>query len=185
MAQWFETRVGLWSACWRQLMTDAVLLTPNARTVFATIGLDGGPEARIVVLRGADRQAGTVAVHTDNGSVKITELNRDPRASLHIWNEETQLQMRLRGEVDIATGPSVSHLWSRMPDRSRANYGVSPTPGTVIAESDAYTRSPDPNRLAQLTLQISEMDVVHLSDDYHRRALYRRADNWQGVWLAP
>ena len=185
MAQWFESRVGIWSACWRQLVTDAVLLKPNARTVLATIGQDGAPEARIVVLRSADRQAGTVAVHTDTGSVKVTELQRDARASLHIWNEEAQLQMRLRGEVRIATGPEVSHLWARMPDPSRANYGVTPTPGTEIAQSDAYERHADPARLAQLTLHIAEMDVVHLSDDYHRRALYRRDDNWQGQWLAP
>jgi pyridoxine/pyridoxamine 5'-phosphate oxidase len=185
MAEWFETRSGLWSACWRQLVRDAVLLKPNARSVLATIGRSGAPEARMVVLRGADRRAGSVAVHTDTGSVKITELTADPRASLHIWNESTQVQMRLRGTIQISSGLELAHLWHQMPDGSRANYGVTPVPGSVIDASDAYVRAPDPDRLARLTLRIDEMDVVHLSDDYHRRALYRRDDDWQGQWLAP
>lgn len=185
MAQWFETTKGLWSACWRQLVVDAVQLKPNARTVLATIGLHGGPEARMVVLRGADRAAGSVAVHTDSGTTKIAELHADPRASLHIWNEQAQLQMRLRGAVRIATGDGAGSAWARVPDGSRSNYGVTPTPGTVIAASDAYKRVPDPARFTVLTLEIAEMDVVHLSDDYHRRVLYRRDDGWQGQWLAP
>lgn len=166
-------------------MTDAVLATPKTRTILSTISLNDTPEARIVVLRGADRSAGTVAVHTDSKSDKVAELSRNPHASLLVWIEDMQLQMRLRGQISMAVGRSVSDLWSRMPDRSRANYGVTPAPGTVIANADSYCRSPDPGRLAQLTLRISEMDVVHLSDDFHRRALFRRADDWQGTWLAP
>ena len=53
-------------------------------------------------------------------------------------------------------------------------------------EAQPYrARAPDPAKFAVLTLTLSEADVVHLSDDYHRRALHRRDDGWRGRWLAP
>ena len=185
MPDWFETLNGLWSASWRLLVVDAAQLKPSTRTVLATISHSGAPEARVVVLRGADRQSARIDIHTDAASVKIKELGLDPRASLLIWSDNKQLQLRMRGEISIATGAEARPHWARVPDGSRANYGVTPTPGTAISASDAYTRAPDPAKFAVLTLTLSEADVVHLSDDYHRRALFRRDDGWQGQWLAP
>lgn len=185
MAQWFETLNSLHSACWRRMTLDSVQLKPTIQTVLATIGTDGAPQARMVVLRGADRQAGIVNVHTDATSVKITELRGDARASIHLWNDAEQLQIRLRGEMSIASGDNAAQHWARVPDGSRSNYGVVPAPGSRIRTSDAYSRVPDPAKFAVLTMQVAEMDVVHLSDDYHRRASYSRADGWRGQWLAP
>ena len=185
MANWFETLNSLHSACWRQLTLQSVQMKPALQTVLATLGTNGGPEARMVVLRGADRQAGTVDIHTDVTSVKITELRRDPRASIHLWNEADQLQIRLRGDISIASGSDSLRQWARVPDGSRSNYGVVPAPGSMIPASDAYSRAPDPAKFAVLALKVAAMDVVHLSDDFHRRALYTRADDWRGQWLAP
>ena len=186
MTDWFTTRDGLLGQVWRCLADGVADASAPARhPVLATIGLGGGPEARTVVLRAADRSAGTVQVHTDSASTKVVELAANPQAALHIWEAGVHLQIRLRGVVEVVQGSTTAALWSRVPDGSRASYGVTPAPGTPIATADAYQRTSDPARFAVLVLTIDQIDAVHLSGDYHRRALYSRHDEWHGAWLAP
>ncbi|MDJ0826786.1 MAG: pyridoxamine 5'-phosphate oxidase family protein [Rhodobacter sp.] len=183
MTDWSKSLTGLHERLWQDL-ADA-LAPPARRVVLSSISLTSGPEARMVVLRAADRGRAEVAVHTDILSTKVAELRADPHATIHSWNETLQLQLRLRGTMRIETGAAVAHLWPRIPDGSRSSYGVTPAPGTPIPASDAYDRTPDQAKFAVLTLEIAEIDAVHLSGDYHRRALYRRQDRWHGAWLAP
>lgn len=54
--------------------------------VFATSDPTAAPEARMVALRWADRDAGTVSVNTDAATPKLAELRSDPRAALqYCW----------------------------------------------------------------------------------------------------
>jgi pyridoxine/pyridoxamine 5'-phosphate oxidase len=186
MNEWFTTLDGLWDENWRQLEAVAHDRRSAARhTVLSTTGLTGAPQSRITVLRDANRAAGTVAVHTDKTTTKVAEIRADPRAALHLWQVEEDLQIRLRGHIEIAEGEAVRDLWARVPDGSRTSYGVEPAPGTPIPASDAYTRIVNPDHFAVLTLVVENVDIVHLSADYHRRALFSRADGWAGQWLAP
>ncbi|MDF0601414.1 pyridoxamine 5'-phosphate oxidase family protein [Psychromarinibacter sp. C21-152] len=182
---WYAELDGLLTRLWDELDRATRDDSVAARQpTLATVGRDG-PEARTVVLRDVSRGDGTVAVHTDNESTKCGEIAADPRVSLHVWEPRLQLQTRLRGRMTVATGAAVSGLWRAVPDGSRASYGVTPAPGTVLPRSDAYDRAADPARFAVLTMTVDEIDAVHLGDDYHRRALYARADGWRGAWLAP
>ncbi len=186
MSDWSKTLPGFLDRAWAEMdrgVADAQ--SPMRYVVLSTKGLEGGPEARMVALRGADRTAGTVQVHTDIGSVKVAELRADPRAALHLWDPEAQLQLRLRGKVTISTGADVTETWAKVPPLSRLSYGVTPAPGTPIPASDAYDRAPDAEQFAVHTMHIAEIDIVHLAADYHRRGLYTRSDGWHGVWRAP
>ncbi|MDJ0631432.1 MAG: pyridoxamine 5'-phosphate oxidase family protein [Rhodobacter sp.] len=183
MTDWSKSLEDFHARLWLDL-SNAVT-PPARRIVLSTIGRSGGPEARMAVLRAADRGRAEAAIHTDSHSTKIAELHADPRATLHSWNDTLQLQLRLRGVMRIATGDDAAHLWPQVPDGSRSSYGVTPAPGTAIASSDAYSRAPDPGRFAVLTLRIEEIDAVHLSGDYHRRAVFCRRNGWAGAWLAP
>jgi hypothetical protein len=186
MNDWYTTLDGLRDGVWQRLSRGVADASAPARhPTLATVGLQGGPEVRTVVLRAADRASGAVQVHTDTGSAKVAELRKTPLAALHVWDHTAHLQIRLRGTVDIGTGDQVAHLWSRVPDGSRASYGVTPAPGTPIPASDAYQRIPDAGRFAVLTMSIAQIDVVHLSGDYHRRAVFTRQDGWHGGWRAP
>jgi len=179
MRNWYETLEGLWGFGWQHLSGKAV------KTVLSTLGTSGAPEARMVVIRAANPRAATVSMHTDTATVKMRELARDPRAALHVWSETDQLQLRLRGTIRVLTGEQAAPYWPDIPDMSRSNYGVDPAPGTVIPASDAYARVANPDRFAVLILTLSELDIVHLSDDYHRRAVFTRKTDWAGQWLAP
>lgn len=157
---------------------------PARHPVFATVAPDGTPEARTVVLRAADPQAGTLDLHTDLRSAKVAALRLNPLAALHIWDPTAHLQTRITASVEVLTGQSVSALWQRVPETSQAAYGTMPAPGTPVATALDYRKSPDPAAFAVLRCTVLGIDALHLGPD-HRRAAFDRADGWRGQWLAP
>lgn len=185
MSDWFETLDGLHDKLWQCLgrgVADGK--SPARRPTFATVGTDGWPEARTVVLRHADREAALVEVHTDIHSDKIASLRHNPRGALHVWQQNLRLQIRLQADVEIRTGKEVAAIWADVPNPSRQSYGITPAPGTPIPQALDYVKDPDQATFAVLTCHIQKIDLVHLGDD-HRRATYARASGWAGQWLAP
>lgn len=186
MARWDDTCEGILDQLWEVLETGVAKAdAPARRPVLASLSADGGPEARIVVLRKAARDAARLALYTDAWSVKVAEFARDPRAALHVWEPDLALQIRLRGRVEMISGAATADIWAETPEVSRGNYGVVPAPGTPIEARDAFTRVPDPARLVVLSVDLDHLDAVVLAPDIHRRARYTRADGWRGIWLAP
>ncbi len=185
MTDWFTTLPGLHAKMWDCLSEGIAARNAPARQVtLSTVGPDGWPESRMVVLRAADPVAAALDIHTDLHSAKITSLRHSPRAAVHIWDEARKLQLRLTCTVTILSGPQVDSIWASVPDPSRQSYGITPAPGTPIATALGYTKHPDPATFAVLRCRIETADLVHLGDD-HRRALFRRDDGWQGQWVAP
>ena len=185
MSDWFETLPTLLDRVWQTLSRGVADANHPARLpTFATLSPDGWPEARTVVLRAADRTAGTLEIHTDLYSGKIDSLRRTPRAALHVWIPKQDLQIRIQAEVTIAQGEAVQATWQRVPDPSRQSYGVTPPPGTPIPDALDYEKSPDPASFAVLTCRAARIDAVHLGER-HRRAAWSRDDDWRGCWLSP
>lgn len=174
-----------WNDAWAHLAQGVADGTSPARyPTFATVGPDSVPQARTVVLRGADRAAASVEVHTDIETDKVTALRHTPMAALHIWLPAADLQIRLTARVEILTGAQVDAAWAQVPVTARVSYGTQPVPGTPIAEVHAYEKPADRSRFAVLKCQLTQMDLVHL-DVRHRRAVFTAQDGWQGRWLAP
>ncbi|WP_394180125.1 pyridoxamine 5'-phosphate oxidase family protein [Yoonia maritima] len=185
MSEWYETLDGLHARAWETLRLGVCNQQHPARLPnFATVSPDGWPEARTVVLRSAEAASGEVSLHTDLFSGKVQSLRANPKASLHIWDSEQALQLRMKAEVSITSGADTRQLWDRIPDHAQQSYGVTPPPGARIDAALDYVKEPDPDTFAVLTCRISQIDVVHLGDD-HRRALFSRASNWAGQWLSP
>lgn len=185
MSNWFETLEGLHVQMWDTLVQGLVDTKHPARyPTFATMSPNHWPEARTVVLRGSDTEAATVAVHTDLHSDKISSLQANPKAALHIWDAAQALQIRLQVEVTIKSGSEVQGVWDRTPDHSQQSYGIKPPPGRPIENALDYVKTPDPATFAILHCELMHIDLVHLGDD-HRRAAYSRVRNWQGQWLSP
>ena len=158
--------------------------SPARIVAFATVGAEG-PEARMIALRAADPDAATLDLHTDAGTAKLREVERDPRGAVLVWHPERQIQLRLRGEVAVhARTDEAREAWAGVPDAQRWNYGAVPSPGDPIREPDAFERREDFDGFALLRLAVREIDVVSLTEP-HRRALYRRADTFAGTWLSP
>jgi hypothetical protein len=180
------TLAGLHAMAWACLVRGVSDRRAPARyPALATSGADGWPALRTVVLRRADPEAATVEVHSDLRAGKIADLSPGPpRAALLVWDAGRALQIRLRGEITVLSGPEAAGRWARVPPASRAGYGAEPPPGTPIPAADAYVRRADPAAFAVLELAIASIDTLHLGDP-HRRARFDRADGWAGCWLVP
>ena len=170
---------------WQHLEQGVADATSPARfPTFATTAPDGTPQARTVVLRGANPSEARVEVQTDTATDKITALRATPLAALHIWLPKVDVQIRLVAEVDILMGPSVEAQWSRVPVGARVSYGTEPIPGTPIPQVYDYKHTSARNRFAVLECRLKKIDLVHLGAR-HRRAIYLRDDDWRGTWVAP
>jgi pyridoxamine 5'-phosphate oxidase len=99
---------------------------PNAMTL-ATIGLDGAPDARIVLLKSQDEHG--FVFYTNYESRKGEELAADPRATLVFHWKSLQRQIRIEGVVErvtpgeadayFASRPRLSKLGAWASDQSR------------------------------------------------------------------
>ncbi len=181
-----ETQPGLQDTlkdAWTRVVAGVGDPAAPARFVaLATVGTSGGGEARMLVLRGADHDAGTLTFFTDAATRKVAELREQPRATALIWDAADQVQIRLRGKVEAAQGPR--EIWDALPDRPKNGYGGS-TPGEPIDAPNSRILSPDYARFLCLTLIVDEIETLKLGNPFHARAIFRRSENFVGQWIAP
>ncbi|MDX2191850.1 MAG: pyridoxamine 5'-phosphate oxidase [Gemmatimonadales bacterium] len=81
---------------WFQQAREAGIIEPNAMTL-ATIGADGHPDARVVLLKAYNQHG--FSFFTNYTSAKATELATRPHASLVFWWDLLERQVRIRGHV--------------------------------------------------------------------------------------
>jgi len=115
---------------WFANATEAQITEPNAMTL-ATIGDDGFPDARIVLLKGLDARGFTF--FTDYRSRKGRDIEAHPQAALVFFWQELERQVRIRGHVvQLPTAESATYYDSR-PRGSRIGAWAS-VQSSVIAE---------------------------------------------------
>lgn len=96
---------------WFQEARDARVLEPNAM-ILATAGADGAPDARTVLLKGADARG--FAFYTDYRSAKARALDANPRAALVFWWAELERQVRVAGRVErVSRAESAAYYATR------------------------------------------------------------------------
>jgi pyridoxamine 5'-phosphate oxidase len=84
-------------AAWFAEAARAEPINPDAMTL-ATIGTDGSPNARMVLLKGFDERG--FVFYTNLDSVKGHELAAVPKAALTFYWKSLQRQVRVRGSVE-------------------------------------------------------------------------------------
>jgi len=162
--------------------------------VVATCGLDGGPEVRTVVLRGADLGRWTVRFHTDRRSGKVAALTASPRIAMQFYCARSKVQLRLNGVATLHSDDAIAEIaWRNSRPMSRACYAQIRAPGAVIAEpelgaaSDAQGEEFGRANFVAVEVAVQRFEWLYLAFGGHRRAEFRRDD--QGVvtgrWLAP
>jgi len=155
----------------------------------ATVGPDGAPEARTLVLRGFDAEARAVRLHSDARSGKVAALAREPRAQLHLYDAGAKLQLRLSGRATVHLGDDVADAaWGGSRDFSRMCYAVEPAPGTPVEAPPAAPRDAEGGRanFAVILLRFDLLESLELAAEGHRRARF----DWCGgaphaTWLVP
>jgi pyridoxamine 5'-phosphate oxidase len=104
---------------WRRWFGEAVaagVTEPNAMVV-STIGLDGGPDARVVLARPAgDRGLG---FYTNYGSAKSRQLDAEPTVAGTFSWLELHRQVRLRGPIERMTDAESDAYFASRPRASQ------------------------------------------------------------------
>ena len=103
-------------ARWFAEAREAQVLEANAMTL-ATVGTDGAPAARIVLLKGFDHRG--FVFFTDYRSAKAGELEANPRAALVFYWGELERQIRITGTVTRTSAEESAEYFRRRPIGSR------------------------------------------------------------------
>lgn len=178
---------------WRLLAQGVVdRRSPFHTPVIATIGRDGAPRARIVVLRGVDPEGRTVRFHTDRRTAKAEEIEGDSRLALIAYDAPAKIQVRLEGRASLHARDAVAdEAWAGSRPFSKVCYGTDPPPGTVIPAGEAYAlpsgeevETGRPNFSAVL-LTVESLEWLYLDRAGHRRARFTFGAAPAATWLVP
>jgi hypothetical protein len=156
------------------------------------------PDARVMVLRAADRASATLRFHTDARSPKCAALDGAAVAVLGYHPGEA-VQLRLRGRARVVRdGEAVDRIWAQSTPFARRCYLVESAPGSALAApgsglpAGVAGRQPEEVELvaarvnfALVLVDVLEIDWLHLAQGGHRRAVFSVADGWHGGWRVP
>ncbi len=180
---------------WDVLHAAATSRSPFNFLQLATIGLDGSPQLRTIVVRGFDRDEATISFVTDIRSPKVAEIMRDPRVSLVGFDGEKSVQLRLSGIASVVADDGArKSMWDRLRHRTLVLFDAPFTPGTPIdGEGNPVAPIPDNDgsadpyeRFAVLDVIINKAEWLDLATESHeRRRFLRRGSGWDAVRLTP
>ncbi len=177
-------------ALWAHLEEAATTRGHAMRWVtLATIGDDGSPQARTVILRSVDPQRRRIAIHTDSASAKVAEIGRDGRVTVCAYDPGPEIQIRLSGHARVLdSGETVNAAWANTPPPTRRAYTISPDPATAIGAPGEAVRLEDgePGRARFRVVEITarRIDWLQLGRDGHTRALFT-LDPDSASWIVP
>lgn len=172
--------------------------SPVHTPVVASVGADGTPQARVMVLRKAERAAGLLRFHTDVRSTKVAALDGSAVAVL-AYHAAQSVQLRVSGVAEVATeGAEVDAIWAASTPFARRCYMVEAGPGSALPgpgsglPAAVEGRQPDEAELvparanfAIVRVRVTGLDWLHLAQSGHRRAVFAAADGWRGGWVVP
>lgn len=103
---WIETARG-----------SGAILEPNAMTL-ATVGADGAPSARMVLLKEVDDD-GAFVFYTNRMGRKGLEITANPRVALVFWWEPLERQVRIEGTIVETSAEATATYFASRPRESR------------------------------------------------------------------
>ena len=131
---------------WFRAALDAGLPEPNGM-VLATVGTDGAPSARTVLLRGLDERG--LKFHTNRHSLKGRQLATNPQVAVVFPWVPIHRQIVVSGRVTLLSDAESDEYWASRPIESRISALASPQSEVV----------PSRAALEQLRVRAAEGDL--------------------------
>ena len=182
------------SEAWRHF-SDGVLRRndPFHTPTLATIGSDGQPHLRTVVLRGADAGHWVLRFHTDVRSAKVSEIDANPAIAVHAYDPDSKIQVRMMGEAAIHRDDcAADEAWHNSPPGCRRIYrGLSDCGGTLLSPYDVAGERPGSAEVGRenfcvVLCRMRSLEWLYLAARGHRRARFvRQGERLSGTWLVP
>lgn len=115
---------------WHDEAFDVGVAEPNAMTL-STLGLDGAPDSRVLLVRGADSRGFTF--YTNYAGAKSVQLDAAPVASAVFAWLDLHRQVRVRGAVERISSEESDDYFATRPRGSQLGAWASPQ-SEVIAD---------------------------------------------------
>jgi len=148
---------------WYDQAAEASVAEPNAMTL-STIGVDGGPDSRIVLARGVDESG--FAFYTNYDSAKSKQLVEHAQASAVFGWLDLHRQVRVRGIVNRLSDHVSDEYFASRPRESQLGAWASPQSQPIAGRDELISR------LAEAEQRFLGRDV-------------ERPPHWCGWVLAP
>lgn len=117
---------------WLDQALKAELPEPNAMTL-ATVGADGRPSTRIVLIKGVDERG--IVWYTNYDSRKGRELAGNAHAALQFHWVELERVVRIEGTVDMVTAAESDTYFATRPLDSRIGAWASPQSEVIASRA--------------------------------------------------
>ena len=177
------------------LISDGV---KNSKSMFHTPVLSSFVEktisTRTVVLREFDSKNRTLRFHTDSRSGKIEELKENSISSVHGYDPDLKVQIRLKGKTSLHIDNEISKkAWAESREMSKMCYSVKDSPGNKISSPEPFDLIKEEidielgyNNFAVLHFSYDSLEFLFLKGAGHRRSLFDwSSDQLESSWLIP
>jgi hypothetical protein len=163
----------------------------------ATVGPDGKPSNRTLVLRGADQASGLVWFHTDRRSPKMLHIQHRPFLSALGYDGGDQVQIRVDGEATLHQNDSLADChWEQVSMAVRYAYGLPRGPGEPLPHPDPRSHAmhrhqklgqPERGRdnFVVIQVRVEAIDWLQISSAGQSRAVLRADGGWKVQPLTP
>jgi pyridoxamine 5'-phosphate oxidase len=150
-------------AAWFDEARAASPIEPNAMAL-ATVGADGRPSLRMVLLKGADERG--FVFYTNYESRKGRELADTPWAALTFFWPEMERQIRIEGRVEPVSAEESDAYFHSRPVGSQLSASASRQSEVIAGREDLE------QRVAALSAQYQDQEIP-------------RPENWGGFRVIP
>jgi pyridoxamine 5'-phosphate oxidase len=158
----------------------------------ATIGLDGRPKSRVMILRKAIHAEKSLRLHADVRTQKWPELEKRPAISLALYDVTNRVQLRVEGEAALYNQDDVARAaWIGSQPMSRVGYGSIPGPGEMIEEPDQFVLPKDPEmteagyvNFGTIIVNVQSIEWLLLKQGQNRRAKFDLVEQ-TARWVVP
>ena len=129
---------------WYEEACRSAIAMPDAM-VLSTVGIDGNPSSRMVLLSSFDRRG--FVFHTNYESRKGREISGCPRAALLFWWEPLNRQVRIEGEAERTTPEESDAYFSQRPRGSRLGAWASDQSRSLSSRQELEARMREVEKL--------------------------------------
>lgn len=185
---------------WSLLSKGVTDRTEDFRLPVVVLNSEKGPDARIVVLRGAFKERNILRFHTDIRSKKIDFIKKNNQIYFLFYNKKIKIQVRASGFAAIHYKDKVTEeAWGKTQVISRKCYLAENPPGTLSDDptsgiTEKFEGKNVPIKESEIGYEnfsvveskIHSFEWLYLASKGHRRAKIEITDKETKVyWLTP